>query len=91
MPMRISARELKSLDLVDELVPEPLGGAHHNHRVAAENLKAALVKNLKELNTLPVDQLLEQRYQKFRTIGKFGRAEEDAEEQESQKSQKIRS
>jgi acetyl-CoA carboxylase carboxyl transferase subunit alpha len=79
--MRISARELKSLELVDELVPEPLGGAHHNHRVAAENLKVALVKNLKELSVLPVDQLLEQRYQKFRSIGKFGRAEEMAEEQ----------
>src|SRR5579872_6482879 len=86
--MRISARELKTLDLVDELVPEPLGGAHHNHRIAAENLKAALVKNLQELSTLPVDDLLEQRYQKFRTIGKFGRAEEVGEEQ---KSQKIRS
>ena len=77
--MRISARELKSLELVDELVPEPLGGAHHNHRVAAENLKDALMKNLTALKALPVDELLEQRYQKFRSIGKFGRAEEVAE------------
>ncbi len=94
--MRISARELKSLGIVDEIVPEPLGGAHHNHRVAAENLKDALVKNLEELCALPVDQLLEQRYQKFRTIGKFGRLEgeenaNEPESQENQKSQKIRS
>ncbi len=72
--MRISARELKSLNLVDELVPEPLGGAHHNHRLAADNLKAALLKHLTELKQLPIDELLEKRYQKFRTIGKFGHA-----------------
>ncbi|HVB24141.1 MAG TPA: acetyl-CoA carboxylase carboxyltransferase subunit alpha [Ktedonobacteraceae bacterium] len=78
--MRISARELKSLELVDELIPEPLGGAHHNHRVAAESLKEALVRNLTALKALPVDELLEQRYQKFRTIGKFGRAEEEEAE-----------
>ena len=71
--MRISARELKALDLVDELVPEPLGGAHRDHQLTAANLKAALLKHLAELKQLPVDELLEQRYQKFRTIGKFGR------------------
>jgi len=53
--MRISAREIKALDLVDELVPEPLGGAHRDHRVAADNLKAALLKHLAELNLRPPD------------------------------------
>src|SRR6266849_7400332 len=67
--MRISARELKALNLVDELVPEPLGGAHRNHRVSADNLKAALLKHLVELKQLPIDELLQKRYQKFRTIG----------------------
>jgi len=71
--MRISARELKALDLVDELVPEPLGGAHRDHQLAAANLKAALLKHLAELKQLSIDELLEQRYQKFRAIGKFGR------------------
>ena len=70
--MRISAKELKALDLVDELIPEPLGGAHHNYRLTADNLKAALLKNLTALKTMHVDELLEQRYQKFRNIGKFG-------------------
>ncbi len=70
--MRISAKELKALDLVDELIPEPLGGAHHNYRLTADNLKATLLKNLAALKTMDVDELLEQRYQKFRTIGKFG-------------------
>lgn len=72
--MRISARELNNLSLIDELIREPLGGAHRDHRQAADNLKAALLKHLEELKKLPEDQLLEQRYQKFRNIGKFGRA-----------------
>src|SRR6266705_4924853 len=71
--MRISAKELKALDLVDELVPEPLGGAHRDHQLTAVNLKAALLKHLAKLKQHPVDELLEQRYQKFRAIGKFGR------------------
>jgi acetyl-CoA carboxylase carboxyl transferase subunit alpha len=70
--MRISAKELKALDLVDELIPEPLGGAHHNYRLAADNLRAALLRNLADLKQLPVDELLEKRYQKYRNIGKFG-------------------
>jgi acetyl-CoA carboxylase carboxyl transferase subunit alpha len=47
--MRISARELKALNLVDELIPEPLGGAHHNPEHTADNLKAALQNNLDEI------------------------------------------
>lgn len=70
--MRISARELKEIDLVDELIPEPLGGAHRDHRAAADNLKAALLNQLTDLQALPVDELVEKRYQKFRNIGKFG-------------------
>ncbi len=71
--MRISARELKALDLVDEVVPEPLGGAHRDHQLAASNLKEILLKHLAELKQRSVVELLEQRYQKFRAIGKFGR------------------
>jgi acetyl-CoA carboxylase carboxyl transferase subunit alpha len=74
--MRISARELRSAHLVDELIPEPLGGGHHNHRLAADTLKSVLLKQLAELKQIPLDQLLEKRYQKFRAIGKFGRAED---------------
>jgi acetyl-CoA carboxylase carboxyl transferase subunit alpha len=73
--MRISARQLKALDLIDELIPEPLGGAHHNYRLAADNLKAALVRNLHDLQQLPIDELLDQRYHKFRTIGVFDMVE----------------
>jgi len=73
--MRISAREIKELNLVDELIAEPLGGAHRNHQLAAGNLKAALLRNLAELQPTPIEELLEKRYQKFRAIGEFGLAE----------------
>ena len=73
--MKISARELKALDLIDELIPEPFGGSQHNYRSAADNLKAALLKHLAELKQLSMEDLLEQRYHKFRNIGKFGRAQ----------------
>lgn len=76
--MKISARELKGLGLIDELIPEPLGGAQHNHKAAAEHLKAALLKNLAELKKLPLSELLEMRYNKYRNIGEFGRLEVEA-------------
>ncbi|GAC1648527.1 MAG: acetyl-CoA carboxylase carboxyltransferase subunit alpha [Ktedonobacteraceae bacterium] len=69
--MRISAKELKAINLVDELIPEPLGGAHRNHRQAADNLKTALLKHLDELKQFSMEDLLERRYQKFRNIGVF--------------------
>ncbi|MDQ6659684.1 MAG: acetyl-CoA carboxylase carboxyltransferase subunit alpha [Chloroflexota bacterium] len=73
--MRISARELNDIGIIDELVPEPLGGAHRDHRATAETLKAVLLKNIDELKQVPIDELVERRYQKFRNMGEFGRAE----------------
>jgi acetyl-CoA carboxylase carboxyl transferase subunit alpha len=73
--MQISARELKQIELIDELIGEPLGGAHRNYQAAADNLKEALVKQLASIRRFPIDELVEMRYQKFRNIGKFGRAE----------------
>ncbi len=69
--MRIKAREVHQLGLVDEIIPEPLGGAHRNYQQAANNLKEALQRNLVDLQQLGVDELLERRYQKFRTVGKY--------------------
>jgi acetyl-CoA carboxylase carboxyl transferase subunit alpha len=73
--MRISARELKEIELIDELIREPLGGAHHNYRATADNLKKALVQQLTDLQRFSIEELIEMRYQKFRNIGKFGRAD----------------
>ena len=73
--MRISARELLGMNIIDELVPEPTGGAHNNHCLAAGYLKEVLLKHLDELERYTVDELLEKRYQKYRAIGAFVRAE----------------
>lgn len=69
--MRVKAREVSKLNLVDEIVPEPLGGAHRNHQQAARHLKEALQRHLADLKQLPVDELLERRYQKFRRVGEY--------------------
>ncbi len=73
--MRVKAQDVYQLGIVDEVVPEPLGGAHRNSQQAASNLKEALLKNLADLKQFAVDELLERRYQKFRTIGKYTRLE----------------
>src|SRR5581483_1498950 len=70
---RIRAKDAFEFRIADELIPEPLGGAHRDYRQAAESLKAALLQHLAELQQVPLDELLEKRYQKFRNIGHFGR------------------
>ena len=60
--MSLTAPDLAELGLVDEVVPEPEGGAHRDHQAAAANLGAALVRQLDELCGLPVEELLERRY-----------------------------
>ncbi len=69
--MKIKARDLCQLGLVDELVAEPLGGAHRSHEEAAQNLKAAINKHLSGLSPLSAEELVQQRYEKFRAYGKF--------------------
>ena len=68
--LKLTARDLKGLELIDEVVPEPLGGAHHNHQIAADNLKRALLSNLDDLARKSIDKLLQERYQKFRSMGR---------------------
>lgn len=72
--MRISAREVLATQIIDELVPEPIGGAHRNPILAASHLQTALQEHLSDLKQYSPKQLIEMRYQKFRTIGKFGKA-----------------
>lgn len=69
--MKMSARDLKALGVVDEIVNEPLGGAHKDPQVTAANLKVSLLNVLDELQGLPVETLLQKRYEKFRSIGQF--------------------
>ena len=56
---------------MDDVIPEPLGGAHQNHDAAIANLRKAVVHHLDELTKLPIEKLLEQRYEKFRRMGFF--------------------
>lgn len=67
--LRLTARDLFRLRIIDDIVPEPLGGAHRDHREMATMLKAYLLRYLRELRHLSVDELLDQRYQKFRRMG----------------------
>ena len=69
--LKITATDLLKLKLVDEIVPEPEGGAHYDHEAAAKLLDPFLSRSLDELSRLTPDQLVEQRYQKFRRIGQF--------------------
>lgn len=69
--LKITAQDLLPLGIIDEIVPEPLGGAHREYDTTAENLKTALMKNLSELKNIPAETLLSSRYEKFRKIGKF--------------------
>ncbi|MEM7145513.1 MAG: acetyl-CoA carboxylase carboxyltransferase subunit alpha [Verrucomicrobiota bacterium] len=69
--MKLTADDLHSLGVVDEVIPEPPGGAHHSHETAALSLKEAVVRNLKELADKPEEELMNERYEKFRTFGEM--------------------
>ena len=72
--LKLSAQDLSKLGVIDGIVPEPLGGAHHDHAAAAESLKQAVTSALDQLCPLPIPQLLNQRYDKFRKMGEFTEA-----------------
>ncbi|MCU8394426.1 acetyl-CoA carboxylase carboxyl transferase subunit alpha [Vibrio vulnificus] len=67
--MGLVASRLKELELIDEIIEEPLGGAHRNHVQMAANIKATLLRQLAELEQFPQDVLLERRYQRLMNYG----------------------
>jgi acetyl-CoA carboxylase carboxyl transferase subunit alpha len=67
--LKITARDLLELGLVDEIVPEPLGGAHNQLDEMSQTLKAALLNNLESLKKIPASERLQMRYQKYRAYG----------------------
>src|SRR6266536_6375243 len=69
--LKITARDLHELGLVDEIVPEPLGGAHNDPSATAHTLKQHLLKHLKQLQKLSAADRLKLRYQKFGAFGQF--------------------
>lgn len=72
--LKLTAKDLLELGIIDEVVPEPLGGAHQNHEAAIANLRTAIARQLEDLCDQPIEKLLEKRYQKFRKIGVFAGA-----------------
>ncbi len=72
--MRITASSLNEFGLVDQVLEEPLGGAHRNPREAAEVIRNAILKSIEELDGLPTEQLLEQRQRRLASFGQFKEA-----------------
>ncbi len=69
--LQINAEDLLKMGIVDEIIPEPLGGAHKNPLEAARNLKEALIRNLLPMLQLSGATLLEERFRRFRNYGHF--------------------
>jgi len=69
--LKFTSKHLPSLGVVDDIIPEPLGGAHRDHQQMAIRIKQYLLKNLNQLGNDSVEDLLSNRYQKFRAMGKF--------------------
>lgn len=69
--LKIASKDALKLGVIDEIIPEPPGGAHRNVDLAAKNVKAAILKHLDELGKLSTSELLDRRYRKFRNMGVF--------------------
>ncbi len=69
--LKLTAQNLLEFGIVDEVVPEPLGGAHRDHNAMARTLKQAISTHLEELAKLPGEELISQRYRKLKGIGVF--------------------
>ena len=69
--LKLTARDLLALKVIDEIIHEPLGGAHRDPQAAAQQVGSALRKHLSALRGMPGDALIEDRYRKFRAIGVF--------------------
>jgi len=69
--LKLTAQDLLKLEVVDQIISEPVGGAHRDYDSVAVNLGAALRRALEEISKIPADELLEKRYRKFRRLGIF--------------------
>lgn len=69
--MGITSERLKELELIDRIIPEPLGGAHRDHLAAADALRVALVEDLSHLSSMLSDDLINKRSEKLRAFGEF--------------------
>lgn len=73
--LRMTANELKKAGIVDEILPEPPGGAHNDPKAMAQTIKDALIRAITELKSIPVDELVKNRYSRYRSIGQYREVE----------------
>ncbi|MCX6950306.1 MAG: acetyl-CoA carboxylase carboxyl transferase subunit alpha, partial [Opitutae bacterium] len=69
--LKLNPENLQNFSVVEEIIPEPLGGAHNDPAAAADALKAALERHLAELTPKPIEQLLDERYARYRALGEY--------------------
>ena len=69
--LKLTAQNLLDQGIVDEIIPEPLGGAHRNYKESGQNVKDAILRNLAELKSMSIEELMKKRYAKLRKIGAF--------------------
>jgi acetyl-CoA carboxylase carboxyl transferase subunit alpha len=69
--LNLTAKDLTRLEIADEIIPEPLGGAHQNPQQTADSLSDAIESHLKELDAMTIEERIQDRYDKFRKIGVF--------------------
>ena len=73
--LRLTSQDLLKFKIIDDIIPEPLGGAHRDPEAVAENIKTIIAKSLEELSAKTPVELTEDRYRRLRKIGSFGAAE----------------
>ncbi|MEF2968382.1 acetyl-CoA carboxylase carboxyltransferase subunit alpha [Paenibacillus sp. M1] len=76
--MKITAQDLLEMEVIEEIVPEPRGGAHRDYEATAAAIKEGLLRHLEDLSQMHPDELVEDRYLKFRKIGEFAEEKLDA-------------
>ena len=69
--LKLTSKDLYSRGFIDGIVEEPLGGAHRNPKLAADNLKDAILKHIESIESMSADELADDRYSKFRAFGEF--------------------
>ncbi|MBQ2871090.1 acetyl-CoA carboxylase carboxyl transferase subunit alpha, partial [bacterium] len=69
--LKITADDLLKFDIIDDVVKEPMGGAHYDHQLTADNLKSKILSNLDEMAGMSAQELKDDRYSKFRRMGVF--------------------
>ena len=67
--LKLTSKYLKSMGIIDEIIEEPLGAAHRNPRAAADGVEKYIDKTLRELKRVPVEKLVDQRYERIRKLG----------------------